>query len=113
MQTENYTSKPETELKQETGEGCSGATCSAWVEVSKAGFDQYISCYPKPLERDITHICEPPMLTYNDFSEGKVWPQSIVARVQLYDGSEYHGGRTPVYYLPNAEVCQPEGEKDL
>jgi transposase-like protein len=29
MQTENDTSKPEPELKQETGEGCSGATCSA------------------------------------------------------------------------------------
>jgi hypothetical protein len=28
MQTENDTSKPETELKQETGEGCPGATCS-------------------------------------------------------------------------------------
>jgi hypothetical protein len=29
MQTENDTSKPETELKEETGEGCPGATCSA------------------------------------------------------------------------------------
>lgn len=28
MQTENHTSKPETELKQETGEGCPEATCS-------------------------------------------------------------------------------------
>lgn len=36
MQTENDTTKPETELKQETGEGCPGATCSAssvqWTE---------------------------------------------------------------------------------
>jgi hypothetical protein len=29
MQTGNQSSKPETELKEETGEGCSGATCSA------------------------------------------------------------------------------------
>jgi hypothetical protein len=29
MQTENDTSKPETELKHEAGEGCPGATCSA------------------------------------------------------------------------------------
>ncbi len=28
MQTENDTPKPETELKQEAGEGCPGATCS-------------------------------------------------------------------------------------
>ena len=31
MQTENDTSKPEDSPKQEAGEGCSGATCSAWV----------------------------------------------------------------------------------
>jgi hypothetical protein len=30
MQTKNDKTKPETELKQETGEGCSGATCSAF-----------------------------------------------------------------------------------
>ena len=101
MQTENNTSKPEDSPQREAGEGCSGATCSAWVEVSKADFDQYIKEYPKPLERDITHICEPPLMTFNDFSEGKVWPQSIVAKAQLYDGSEYHGVRTFVYYLPN------------
>jgi hypothetical protein len=29
MQTENQSTKPETELKQETGEGCPEATCSA------------------------------------------------------------------------------------
>jgi hypothetical protein len=29
MKTENDTSKPETELKKETGEGCSEATCSS------------------------------------------------------------------------------------
>ena len=31
MNTKNDTQKPETELKQEAGEGCSGATCSAFV----------------------------------------------------------------------------------
>jgi hypothetical protein len=32
MQTENDTSKPEDSPQQETGEGCSGASCSAsWV----------------------------------------------------------------------------------
>jgi hypothetical protein len=38
MQTENDTSKPETELKQETGEGCPGVTCSScrfWGEPGK------------------------------------------------------------------------------
>lgn len=31
MQTENDTSKPEDSPKQETGEGCSGATCSTFL----------------------------------------------------------------------------------
>jgi hypothetical protein len=71
-----------------------------WREVSKEEFDRYISEYPLPLEKDVIHICEPPLLTYNDFSDGKMWP-AMVAKAQLYDGSEYHGGRSPVYYLPN------------
>jgi len=110
MQTENDTSKPEDSPKQEAGEGAR-AMRSAWVEVSKADFNQHISDYPKPLEKDIARMCEPPMLTYNDFSNGKVWPQSIVAKVQLYDGSEYHGGRDPVYYLPNDDVEPPSERK--
>lgn len=32
MPTKNDASKPETELKQEAGEGCSGATCSASLD---------------------------------------------------------------------------------
>jgi hypothetical protein len=36
MQTKNDTSKPETELKEETGEGCPGATCSALRELMLA-----------------------------------------------------------------------------
>jgi hypothetical protein len=37
MQTKNDTSKPETELKEETGDGCSGAPCSAsWLPIKTA-----------------------------------------------------------------------------
>ena len=37
MQTKNDTTKPETELKQEAGEGCSVATCSAsWLPIKTA-----------------------------------------------------------------------------
>jgi hypothetical protein len=41
MQTENDTTKPETELKEETGEGCSGATCSRLFRV-QVTFDTVI-----------------------------------------------------------------------
>ena len=35
MQTENDTTKPEDSPEQEAGEGCSGATCSAWVPITE------------------------------------------------------------------------------
>lgn len=34
MQTENQTSKPEESPRQEAGDGCSGATCSAWIDAA-------------------------------------------------------------------------------
>lgn len=44
MQTKNDTSKAETELKQETGEGCPGAACSAssWHDWPKKTGQQFI-----------------------------------------------------------------------
>jgi hypothetical protein len=36
MQTENDTSKPEDSPQQEAGEGCSGATCSAYSSACEA-----------------------------------------------------------------------------
>jgi hypothetical protein len=41
MQTENDTSKPETEIKQEAGEGCSGATLTRLFRV-QVTFDTVI-----------------------------------------------------------------------
>ena len=59
-----------------------------WVEVSEDVFYKHIKNFQKPLEKDITHICEPPMVTYNDFSEGKMWPDSVVAKIKLFDYNE-------------------------
>jgi hypothetical protein len=54
-------------------------------EVSKAEFDDFIKNYPSQLEKNVITFCEPPALTYNDFSDGKEWPKSIVAKVDLYE----------------------------
>ena len=75
-----------------------------WIKVSKEDFDHYINAYPRQLEKDVTGICEPPLLTYNDFSGGRKWPESIVAKVKLYNSSEYHGVRGPFYFLPNNQI---------
>jgi hypothetical protein len=47
--------------------------------VTKEEFEKFILSYPRPLDRDVAQMCEPPVVTYNDFSLG-VWPQSVVAR---------------------------------
>jgi len=51
--------------------------------VTKEEFDNFINTYPSKLEVDVMGICEPPLKTYNDFSDGKIWPESAVASVVL------------------------------
>ncbi len=53
-------------------------------EVTKDEFDAFAKAYPRPLERSVTAICEPPQLSYNDFTLGD-WPKSVVASVSLED----------------------------
>lgn len=56
-------------------------------KVDKAEFEAFIRGYPKPLVKDVDHRGEPSRLTYNDFSDGKTWPASVVATVILYEDS--------------------------
>lgn len=51
-------------------------------------FIQFIKNYPRPLERDVNQICEPPVVTYNDFTLGN-WPESVVAG-HSFAGRESH-----------------------
>lgn len=69
-------------------------------EVSKEVFDAFINTYPRKLEWNITNISEPPLGTWNDFADGKKWPESIVAQVKLYDESAYHFFKKPQYFVP-------------
>lgn len=52
----------------------------AWIKVTRERYLKFVKNYPKPLRFDCTNICEPPVGSYNDFSDGKVWPESIVAK---------------------------------
>jgi len=64
-------------------------------ECTKEELEQFVKDYPQPLETNVAHMFDPPLLTYNDFSDGKVWPESIVAQVVL--GSDR--GDKDTYYL--------------
>jgi len=49
-------------------------------DVSEQELDEFVKNYPRPLERDAFFAYEPPLITWNDFSDGKVWPESVVAK---------------------------------
>lgn len=79
--------------------------------VSKGEFHSFVNTYPKKLTYNIATIAEPPIGSYNDFSEGKKWPASVVAKVTLYDGSDYHGGKLPVYFILDEALEQGDGNE--
>lgn len=57
-------------------------------KVTKEEYTDFIKSYPNKLDWDVSGISEPPMGFYNDFSGGKVWPESMIAKVKLYDKEE-------------------------
>ena len=54
-------------------------------QVSKAEFIEFLKNYPRKLDRDVCGICDPPLITYNDFVLANRWPHSVVARTFAYD----------------------------
>lgn len=81
---------------------------SEYTQVTKEQFDLFIKnrfiATGVKLDRDVTGICEPPLLTLNDFSNGLMWPESIVAKGYLMDGSEYYDFKTTEYFIKNSEM---------
>ena len=66
-----------------------------YKEVSKKELLEFVKNYPRKLEIDVTGICEPPLLTYNDFELANRWPYSIVASHYCYDDNP-----KDYYYMP-------------
>lgn len=53
--------------------------------VSKDEFVEFIKDYPRRLVRDVFGACDPPAVSYNDFTLANRWPHSVVASTFLYD----------------------------
>lgn len=58
-------------------------------QVTRQECIDFVKNYPVRLEQDVAGMFEPPLRTFNDFSDGKVWPESIVAKVVLNE--DCHG----------------------
>ena len=69
-------------------------------------FYKFLDEYKRPLDRDCYAVCEPPSITYNDFSLGK-WPDSVVAKTCLYDDDE-----NGYYYTPKEDRYYAVAELD-
>lgn len=67
--------------------------------VTKEEFDEFVKNYPNKLEWNVTGICEPPMGNHNDFTNGKVWPQSMVTKVCLTRGEAHYDHEPNTYYI--------------
>jgi hypothetical protein len=73
-----------------------------WREVGKAEFDAFLAARPR-LKRDVIFFCEPPLVNYNDFSKGKKWPESMVAKSQEVWGLQYEPTGEVKYWLRSPE----------
>ncbi|AUR92804.1 hypothetical protein NVP1177O_39 [Vibrio phage 1.177.O._10N.286.45.E10] len=68
------------------------------LTVDKDTFDKIINSYHGELNVNVSGISEPPVKTYNDFSNGKVWPDSVVASVALFESyRKIEDGGVPPY----------------
>lgn len=56
----------------------------AWKEVNKEELITFIKTYPHPLVHDFYMDCH----SWNDFRDGRVWSESMVAMVQDMYGTE-------------------------
>ena len=74
-----------------------------FIQVSKEEFEEFVNSYPNKLDWNVTGICEPPMGSHNDFSDGAVWPDSMVTKVFIMDGSAYYGGKHSEYYIKQSK----------
>lgn len=68
-----------------------------YKHVSKQEFEAFLEKYPRKLSCNITGMCEPPAVSYNDFELGK-WPQSVVASTFACCDVENNSWRIMVNY---------------
>lgn len=66
--------------------------------VSKQDFAGFIQNYPRRLTVDCCGICDPPLLSYNDFSLANRFPYSVVASTHVYDDDS-----SGFYYEPEKD----------
>lgn len=71
-----------------------------FVRVTKEEFENFIKNYPSKLEEHWIFFCTPAIITWNDFSAGRKYPETIVAKTYDYsDPVEYGTKESDKEYL--------------
>ena len=52
-----------------------------FIAVDREAFIEYINKYPNILKKDVAGMFDPPIISYNDFTDSNEWPDSIVAYI--------------------------------
>jgi len=80
--------------------------------VTRDEFDAFLAEYPNSLVRNVTTVCEPPNVNYNDFERAPYWPDSVVASHDLFTSYE---DMTPANYRVITDIDLPvddDGTRD-
>lgn len=59
-------------------------------KVTKEEFDNFLKNYPNKLEKYVSFMFEPPLMTYNDYIKNKKWPDSVIAWICLEEEMKGH-----------------------
>jgi len=76
--------------------------------VTQEEFDAHIATLGSEVESEVSGISDPPMMDVNDFSGGKTWPDSVVAKVKLntrMHGHPAYKGEPDEYYIAVWRAC--------
>ena len=76
-------------------------------KVTEQEFSEFVRNYPTPLDYDVCFVPVPPLGSHNDFSGGKVWPESMVTRVNLHSKGKYD------YYIKKGKYARGLDAKEV
>lgn len=68
-----------------------------YESVTEEEYYNFLELYPRDLDRNVSSVCDPPVISYNDFELGK-FPDSIVA-----SRCAYSDDKNDYYYVPPEE----------
>ena len=80
-------------------------------EVTEEEMLAHVKAWPRELERDVYRACDPPFVSYNDFTLGN-WPESVVAsytdRWPMFAEKKIVGYKPPFNFQIHRELPPPE-----